>query len=58
MNINKERNCYNFKDFGHIAQHYREKRNHRRIEQEKRVNYKNNRNTSNLNKKENLIFLD
>jgi len=60
MNVNKGRNCYNCEDFGHIARYCRKSGNWRRVEQERRLKYRdssNNRN-SNLNGEDNSIVLD
>jgi len=58
MNVNQGRNCHNYRRFNHIARHYRERGNQRRVEQGKRADYENNINNCNLNGMENLIVLD
>ena len=58
MDINRGRNCYNCEGFEYITRYCRKQENQRRIGWERRVNYENNRNTSNLNGEENLIVLD
>jgi len=55
--MNKGKNCYNYKGFDYIARYCRKRRNWKRVRQEKRVEYRNNRN-NNLNREENLIVLD
>ena len=55
--MDRKRSCYNYESFGYITRNYKEKESRERIKQERKVNYKNNRNTSNLNRKENLIVL-
>ena len=58
MDVDRRRNCYNCRGFGHITQYYKERGNQKRVGQERRMNYVNNKNTSNLNGEENLIVLD
>ena len=58
MNINRGRNCYNCGGFEHITRYCREYKNQRRIGWKRRMNYEDNRNTSNLNREENLMVLD
>ena len=58
INVDYEKSYYNCRDFGHITKHCRERKNQRRVEQERRIEYRDNQNASNLNKKENLIVLD
>jgi len=54
INIDKERNCYNYRKFGYIAKHCRERENQGRVGQGRRVNYKDNQNNaSNLNEEKN-----
>jgi len=55
MDVNKGRNCYNCEEFGYIA---RNCKNREIVEQEKRVDYKDNGKNHNLNEKENLIVLN
>ena len=54
IDINYGRNYYNCRGFGHIV---RNCRNQKIIRRERRLKYRNNKN-SNLNGKENLIVLD
>jgi len=58
IDMDKERNCYNCGDFGYITRHCKKRENQKRIEQERRVNDKDNKNISNVNRKKNLIVLD
>jgi len=55
MDVDRERSCYNCRGFSHIT---RNCRNQEVVEQERRVNYEDNRNNSSLNGEENLIVLD
>ena len=58
MEMDKGKNCYNCMGFGHITRYCRKRRNWERVWQERRIEYRDNQNTSNLNGKENLIVLD
>jgi len=58
MDVYRGGNCYNCGGFGHIARYCRKRENWRRVGQERRINYKNIQNNSNLNREENLIVLD
>ena len=51
MNMNYERNCYSYREFRYIARNYI---NRRIMEQERRMDYKNKR-QSNLNEEESLV---
>ena len=56
MNIDQEKNCYNYRGFGYLV---RNCRNRKIIEQGKRFEYEDNQNNlSNLNGEENLIVLN
>jgi len=46
MEVDYGRNCYSCEGFGHLARNYR---NRGRIEQERRVEYRNNQNTGQWN---------
>ena len=54
MDVDRGRNCYNCGSFGHII---RNCKNWKIIRQERRIDYKNNRQI-NLNRKESLVVLD
>jgi len=55
MEVDRERNCYNCKEFEHITKHYR---NQRFVVQERRMEYRNNHNIDNLKEKENLAVFN
>ena len=57
IEVNKSRNCYSCGGFGHLAKNYR---NRERIEQGRRLEYRENQNNEqrNLNREENLIVLN
>jgi len=56
IDMNRERNCYSCGDFGYLAQNYK---NWRIVNQERRIEYRNNRNISNnLKEEENLVVLN
>jgi len=56
MKVDRRRNCYSCGRFGHLAWNCR---NWRIIGQEKRIEYRDNRNNlDNLKEEENLIVLD
>jgi len=55
IDVDQRRSCYSCEDFGYLAKKYR---NQRLVEQERRIEYGNSSNTSNLNKKESLEVLD
>ena len=56
INMNRERNCYSCGGSGYLAQNYK---NWRIIDQERRIEYGNNRNISNnLKEEENLVVLN
>ena len=56
MDVDRERNCYSYEGFGHLAQNCR---NQEIVGQERRIEYRNNVNTmNNLKEKENLVVLD
>ena len=57
MNIDKKRNYYSCRDFGHLAKNCK---NQKLVEQRsmKYRNNPNNRNNCNLNEKENLIVFN
>ena len=57
IDMDKGKNCYNYRGSDHIVRYCRKKRNWKRVRQGKRVEYRNNRN-NNLNREENLIVLD
>ena len=55
MNVNRKRNCYSCREFGHLTQNCRRQV----MGQGKRMEYKDNRNNkNNLNGEEDLIVLD
>jgi len=64
MEINRGRNCYAYRGFGHMAQHCRNRGQRGRMEQEKRLEYGrwgikgNYEHSDNLKEVENLEFLD
>ena len=56
INMNRERNCYSCREFGHLIWNCRRQEI---VSQGRRTEYKDNLNTkNNLNGKENLIVLD
>ena len=56
MNVDRERNCYSCRGFGHLAWNCRRQGI---VGQERREKYKDNRNTrNNLNGEGDLIVLD
>ena len=56
MDVDREKNCYNCRGFGHLAQNYR---NWEIIDQGRRIEYSDNSNNmNNLKEKENLVVLD
>ena len=56
MEVDRERNCYSCGEFGHLVWNCR---NQKRIGQERKIEYRDNRNNSNnLKEKENLVVLD
>ena len=53
------RNCYNYREFGHLVRNCRNKEIGDRIEEGKKLEYKNRNNgLSNLNREGDLIVLD
>ena len=63
MEVDRERNCYACREFGHIAQHCRNKRRMMRIGEGKRLEYRRKRegtmkHSDNLKEEKNLEFLD
>ena len=64
----KNRNCHNCGGFGYIARNYRNRRTRDRIGEERRLEYRNNRqrkmikggneHNNNLNRNKDLIVLD
>jgi len=54
IKVDCRRNCYNYRGFEHIV---RNCRNWGIIEQEKRIDYENNR-QNNLNREKSLVVLD
>jgi len=55
IDIDQRRSCYSCEGFGYLAKKYR---NQRLVKQERRIEYGNSSNTSNLNEKESLEVLD
>jgi len=59
------RNCYNCRGFGHLARNCKNRRIENKIEEERRLEYierrmieRENKQSSNLNRKGNLIVFD
>ena len=58
MDVNKRnRNCYNYREFEHLARNCRNRRIGTRIRKRRRLEYENN-GQSNLNRDRDLIVLD
>ena len=55
MDVNRGRNCYSRREFGHVTQNCR---NWRMVGQGQRLEYGGNGQSSNLNRDENLIVLN
>ena len=55
MEMDYDRNSYSCGEFGYITRNYK---NWKRIEQGRRIEYRDNSNASNLNREENLIVLN
>ena len=56
IDVNRERNCYSCGGFGYLVQNCKRQGT---VDQEKKIEYKNNQNTmNNLNREENLIILN
>jgi len=53
--MNRENNCNDCREFGHIIKYYR---NQRFIVQRRRIKDGNNHNMDNLKEEENLVVLD
>ena len=55
MKVDWRKNCYNCREFRHIARYCR---NQSFLEQERRVEYESNYNMDNLKEEENLVVLN
>jgi len=55
MKVDRERNCYNCGEFGHITRYYR---NWRFVEQERKMEYADNHRTDNLKEEKSLVILE
>lgn len=56
IDVNRERNYYNCRRFGHLVQNCK---NQKIIDQERRIEYRNNLNTlNNLKEEENLVVFN
>ena len=63
IEVDRERNCYACREFGHIAQYCRNRRRMMRIGEGKRLEYRRKRertmkHSDNLKEEKNLEFLD
>ena len=55
MKVDHRRNCYSCREFEHLARNYR---NWRIVGQERKLEYRSNENTNNLNREEILVVLN